>query len=67
MNRIQLNARPTDIPAGWRVADLIDDLGYTGKRIAVELNGEIVVRGAHETTVLHDGDRVEIVIAVGGG
>jgi len=67
MNHIHLNARPTEIPPGWRVADLIDDLGYTGKRIAVELNGEIVVRGAHEATVLQDGDRVEIVIAVGGG
>jgi len=67
MNRIEINARPTDIPTGWRVSDLIDDLGYTGKRIAVELNGEIVVRGAHEATVLRDGDRVEIVVAVGGG
>lgn len=67
MNNIQLNAQPTQIPPGWRVADLIEDLGYTGKRIAVELNGQIVVRALHERTVLRDGDRVEIVIAVGGG
>jgi len=67
MNRIYLNARPTEIPPGWRVTDLLHDLGYTGKRVAVEINGEIVVRGAHESTVLNDGDRVEIVIAVGGG
>ncbi|MBL8406345.1 MAG: sulfur carrier protein ThiS, partial [Candidatus Accumulibacter sp.] len=38
-----------------------------GKRIAVERNGEIVPRSRHGETMLADGDRVEIVVAVGGG
>ncbi|HNQ75256.1 MAG TPA: sulfur carrier protein ThiS, partial [Pseudothauera hydrothermalis] len=38
-----------------------------GKRLAVERNGEIVPRARHAETVLADGDRLEIVVAVGGG
>jgi sulfur carrier protein len=38
-----------------------------GKRIAVERNGEIVARGRHAETMLAEGDRIEIVVAVGGG
>lgn len=49
------------------VADLLAELGYTGKRIAIERNGEIVPRGSYPTTFLASGDRFEIVIAVGGG
>jgi sulfur carrier protein len=67
MNRIEVNARATDVPPGWSVADLVFDLGYAGKRVAVERNGQIVARGAHDQTLLEDGDRLEIVIAVGGG
>lgn len=49
------------------VFDLISELGYVGKRIAVELNGEIVPKSQHETTALNNGDQLEIVVAVGGG
>lgn len=49
------------------VAALVDLLGHTGKRIAVERNGEIVPRGRHADTLLDEGDRIEIVVAVGGG
>ncbi|MEI2740165.1 MAG: sulfur carrier protein ThiS [Chitinophagaceae bacterium] len=42
-------------------------MNHAGKRIAVERNGEIVPRGRHAETVLADGDRIEIVVAVGGG
>lgn len=49
------------------VAGLIDQLGYTGKRIAVERNGEIVPRSQHGSTLLVSGDQLEIVVAVGGG
>ena len=49
------------------VAALVDRLGYTGKRIAVERNGEIVPRSRHAETLLDDGDRLEIVVAVGCG
>ena len=49
------------------VAALLDEMGLTGKRLAVERNGEIVPKGLHGATVLADGDRLEIVVAVGGG
>jgi sulfur carrier protein len=49
------------------VAALIARLELRGKRIAVERNGEIVPKSAHGTTLVLDGDRLEIVVAVGGG
>jgi len=48
-------------------AALIDSIGLTGRRIALERNGEIVPRGRHADTMLDDGDTLEIVVAVGGG
>lgn len=48
-------------------AALIAALELTGKRVALECNGEIVPRGRHGEHVLVDGDKVEIVAAVGGG
>jgi len=49
------------------VADLLRRLELAGKKIAVEQNGEIVPKSAHPSTVVNDGDRLEIVVAVGGG
>lgn len=54
-------------PGPLTVAALIAALGYAGKRIAIERNGEIVPRGRHGEVELADGDRLEIVVAVGGG
>jgi len=42
-------------------------MALEGKKVAVERNGEIVPRGAHGSTPVADGDRLEIVVAVGGG
>jgi sulfur carrier protein len=49
------------------VAALIERLELAGRKIAVERNGEIVPRSAHRATLLANGDRLEIVVAVGGG
>ncbi|HUK04254.1 MAG TPA: sulfur carrier protein ThiS [Burkholderiales bacterium] len=49
------------------VAELLERMALAGKKVAVERNGEIVPRGAHGSTLLADGDRLEIVVAVGGG
>ena len=64
---ITLNGESRSFPAPLSVAALVDHLGYTGKRIAVERNGEIVPRGRHAETALAEADRIEIVVAVGGG
>ena len=49
------------------IADQIRELALEGKRVAVERNGEIVPRSRHADTTLADGDRIEVVRAVGGG
>ena len=49
------------------VTDLLAARQLLGKRVAVERNGEIVPRSQHATTALESGDRLEIVVAVGGG
>jgi sulfur carrier protein len=49
------------------VAALLSTLNLVGKKVAVERNGEIVPRSAHASTLLADGDQLEIVVAVGGG
>jgi sulfur carrier protein len=64
---ILLNGAPHSLPDSCTIAQLIDTLGYAGKRVAVERNGDIVPRSAHEHTILAAQDQIEIVVAVGGG
>lgn len=64
---IQLNGQPHPFEPGQTVADLVGALAMTGKRIAVERNGDIVPKARHADTRLEAGDRIEIVVAVGGG
>jgi len=49
------------------LVQLLEHLDLVGKRLAVEWNGEIVPRSQFGETVLADGDKLEIVVAVGGG
>tara|TARA_R110000850_G_scaffold168543_1_gene293596 strand:- start:113848 stop:114048 length:201 start_codon:yes stop_codon:yes gene_type:complete len=65
--KITLNGEPTPLNNVQTVADLIRHMGWEGKRIAVERNGEIVPKSRHAQEVLADGDEIEIVVAVGGG
>ena len=65
--RILLNGSPRTVPAGCSVAGLLGEAGYGERRVAVEVNGEIVPRSTHAQRVLAEGDRVEIVQALGGG
>ena len=67
MPEITLNGESRRFPDPLTVAGLVEALGYTGKRIAVELNGEIVPKGRQAETLLASGDQLEIVVAVGGG
>ena len=65
--RIVLNGREQDIERGATIADLIAVSGLNGKRLAIEVNREIVPRSAFDARVLAAGDRVEVVHAIGGG
>ena len=65
--RIQLNGEPFELPDNQSVADLLVRLDLTGRRVAVELNQDIVPRSQHNSTKLAEGDQVEVVHAIGGG
>lgn len=67
MIRLTVNGESHDIEDGATIAQLIDTLRLTGRRIAVERNGDIVPRSQHTSEQLSDGDRLEIVHAIGGG
>ena len=64
---ISVNGEQRSVAAALSVAELLRGMGLEGKRLAVERNGEIVPRSSHAATVLAEDDRIEIVIAVGGG
>ena len=64
---ILLNGETHSVPGGCSVAGLLAGAGFGERRVAVEVNGAIVPRSAHASHVLAQGDRVEIVHALGGG
>lgn len=64
---IQLNGKTYPLPQQLTLAQLLEQLELTGKRLAVEVNLAIVPRSQHEQHVLKAGDKVEIVHAIGGG
>jgi len=64
---ILLNGAPREFPAPLTFDQLLDALELAGKRLAVERNGEIVPRSRFGEARLNDGDRIEVVMAVGGG
>ena len=65
--RLQLNGQATELPDRLTARALLERLELAGKRVALEVNGEIVPRSAHVAHELKDGDSVEIIHAVGGG
>jgi sulfur carrier protein len=62
-----VNGEPAALPNAATVVALLEARGLGGKRVAVEKNGEIVPKSQHATVTVADGDRIEIVVAVGGG
>lgn len=65
--RVTLNGAARDFPAPLTFTQLLDELALAGRRLAVERNGEIVPRSRFGDERLAAGDRIEVVIAVGGG
>lgn len=64
---ITINGKQQDAGQARTVDDLVAALGYKGKRIAVERNGDIVPKSQHALVELAENDAIEIVVAVGGG
>ncbi len=67
MLNIIVNGQPAARPPNTFVASIVADMQLDGKRFAVERNGEIVPKSQLTVTPIQDGDRFEIVVAVGGG
>lgn len=66
--QLTINGKPRNFEAEvFSVASLVTMLDLEGKRLAIECNGEIVPRSQFAQTQLVDGDKLEIVGAVGGG
>jgi sulfur carrier protein len=65
--QIRLNGQPHTLPEQASIADLLQQLQLTGKRLAVEVNENIIPKSRHATTLLQAEDQVEIVHAIGGG
>ncbi len=62
-----VNGETREIEDTTTAAELIETLGLAGRRLAMEVNGEILPRSRFETHRFRPGDRIEIVQAIGGG
>ena len=64
---ITVNGKQIQLASEMSVADYLEQNNYQIKRIAVELNEEILPKYSYSDTMLKDGDRLEVVTVVGGG
>ncbi|MBI2962273.1 MAG: sulfur carrier protein ThiS [Deltaproteobacteria bacterium] len=62
-----VNGRERPLAAGVTIADLLAELALGGRRVAVELNRDIVPKSEYASRPIRDGDRIEVVQFVGGG
>jgi sulfur carrier protein len=67
MIQVSVNGAAHRLEAPVDVRALLQRLEMAGKKVAVERNGAIVPKSLHAQTLVQDGDRLEIVVAVGGG
>ncbi|MEW5757222.1 MAG: sulfur carrier protein ThiS [Pseudomonadota bacterium] len=65
--KIFVNGEAREVPAGYTAAQLITDMGIAGRRIAMEVNRDILPRSAYATHTFSGGDKIEVVHAIGGG
>ena len=64
---IIVNGKEINLTEDTTVAEYLEQNQYQVKRIAVELNGDILPKSSYSDTMLNDGDRLEVVTFVGGG
>lgn len=64
---VVINGKARTVAEGTSVLALLGELGFGDKRVAVERNREVIPRAQHATTLLADGDHLEVVTFVGGG
>jgi sulfur carrier protein len=64
---VTVNGDAMNVPDGLSLRGLVEHLGLAGGPVAIEQNGEIVTRARHESTIVSEGDVLEVVHFVGGG
>jgi sulfur carrier protein len=64
---VRVNGEDREVRAGTTVAELLRELGFGERRVAVAVNRDVVPRASHAERRLAAGDRIEILEAVGGG
>ena len=67
MTTLIINGRTQCFSQGLNISALLKELDIAHKRFAIERNGEIIPRAQFDSLVLENGDKLEIVVAVGGG
>jgi sulfur carrier protein len=65
--KIIVNGEEISLPQNSNIDDLIKQLGYQNKRIAIEINESIIPKSKYSSFVLGTKDRIEVINAVGGG
>ena len=65
--KIQLNGAPYEIDRGINLNELLNKLKIQKKKVAIEVNGEIIERNKYQNLILSKNDKVEIVHFIGGG
>ena len=65
--KIIVNGEEISIPEDSNIQDLVAELGFKNKRIAIEVNKAIIPKSKHKSYLLASSDRVEVINAVGGG
>ena len=65
--RLTINGEPREDLSATTLKGLLEELGITQGRVAVEVNMQVVRKADHDNFALHDGDVIEIVNFVGGG
>lgn len=65
--KVTVNGETRELAADSTLQSLLESLDMTRGRVAVEINQEIIPRSKHSEHLLHDGDKIEIIHAVGGG
>ncbi|MDJ0833018.1 MAG: sulfur carrier protein ThiS [Gammaproteobacteria bacterium] len=65
--QVLINGESQTLEHDMTISALLQQSGLAGKRIAVEVNESIVPKSRHADTLLQDGDKIEIIHAIGGG
>ena len=65
--KVFLNGKHTKLDNNLTAQQLISNMGYQDKRIALEINGEVTPKSEYSNKIIVENDKVEIIVAVGGG